>query len=230
MVEGKLALDRGLCNASGRCVACCPERALEIVGLEMAPEEVVAEVLSDKVFYDVSGGGVTFSGGEPLLQSEFVRDVASKLKEQGIHVTVDTAGNVPWHCFEEVLPYTDLFLYDIKFCDASDHQRCTGFDNELILKNARKLAQHGTPIIVRLVIIPGSNDPPQEFQARLDFVRSLEVVTQIDLLPYHRLGVAKYERLGKAYGPGDLGVPDKEHLETLRRLATGQGFLVTVGG
>ena len=104
MVEGALVFDRSLCDACGECVSCCPEQALEIVGLEMAPENVTAEVLSDEVFYQVSGGGVTFSGGEPLLQSEFVGEVARELKEQNIHVAVDTAGNVPWDSFEDVLP------------------------------------------------------------------------------------------------------------------------------
>lgn len=129
-----------------------------------------------------------------------------------------------------MLPFTDLVLYDIKFFNGSDHQRYTGFDNRLILENARKVAEHGTPMIVRLVVIPGSNDSPEEFQARLDFVRSLQVVEQIDLLPYHKLGVAKYARLGKGYVPGELGVPEESHIEALRRLVSDQGFKVTVGG
>jgi pyruvate formate lyase activating enzyme len=230
MVEGALVFDRSLCDACGECVKHCPEGAQEIVGLEMAPEEVTAEVLSDKVFYQVSGGGVTFSGGEPLLQYEFVREVARELKEKNIHVAVDTAGNVPWGSFEEVLPYSDLFLYDIKFFSASEHERYTGVDNRLILENARKLAEHGISMIVRLVVIPGINDSPGEFQARLDFVRSLKVVEQIDLLPYHKLGVAKYARLGKGYVHGELEIPDEACMETLRRLVSDQGFKVTVGG
>ena len=230
MVEGVLVFDRSLCDACGECVKRCPEGALEIVGLEMALEDVITEVLSDKVFYQVSGGGVTFSGGEPLLQSEFVRDVARELKEQNIHVAIDTAGNVPWGSFEDVLPYADLFLYDMKFFSASEHERYTGVDNRLILENAGKMAERGIPMIVRLVVIPGINDSLGEFQGRLDFVKSLDAVEQIDLLPYHKLGVAKYARLGKGYVHGDLEIPDEERMETLRRLVSDQGFKVTVGG
>lgn len=230
MVEGTLVFDRSLCDACGECVSACPEEALEIMGLEMAAEDVTAEVLSDAVFYQVSGGGVTFSGGEPLLQSGFIRDVARDLKEQNIHVAIDTAGNVPWHAFAQVLPFTDLFLYDIKFFSASAHKRYTGVDNRLILANARKMAEHGIPLIVRLVVVPGINDSPQEFQGRLNFVGSLETVTQVDLLPYHKLGMAKYVRLGKGYALDELEIPDEARMETLRQLVSGQGFEVTVGG
>lgn len=230
MVAGALVFDRSLCDACGECVSCCPEQALEIVGVEMAPQDVTREVLRDKVFYQVSGGGVTFSGGEPLLQPEFVRDVARVLKEQNIHVAIDTAGDVLWRYFEEVLPFTNLLLYDIKFINASKHKRFIGVDNRLILENARKLADHGIPMIVRLVIVPGINDSPQEIQARLDFVKSLDAVKQVDLLPYHKLGTAKYSLMGKHYVHAEMDPPDFVHMESLRNLVQDQGFKVTIGG
>lgn len=230
MVENALVFDRGLCDVCGECVGCCPEGALEVVGRKMIAKEAAEEVLRDLVFYQVSGGGVTFSGGEPLLQPEFVGAVAMKLKDNDVHVAIDTAGNVPWDAFEAVMPFTDLILYDIKFDDSALHKQFTGVDNKAIIKNARKIAEHGIPMIVRLVIVPGINDSNEEIQVRVDFVRSLGVVTQIDLLPYHKLGVAKYERLGKGYLHHEMETPDKADLEVLRKQVERQGFQVTIGG
>jgi pyruvate formate lyase activating enzyme len=230
IIEGSLSFDQSMCDACGDCVTCCPEEALEIVGWEVTKEEVLEEVFSDIVFYEVSGGGVTFSGGEPLLQSEFIRDVASEVVEENIHVAIDTAGNVPWRFFEMVLPYTDLFLFDLKFFDHATHKRHTGVDNRLILENALKLAERGIPVIVRLVILPGLNDSYEEIRSRLGFIQELSNVKQVDLLPYHKLGVAKYERLGKMYPQPDLNPPDQGWLDSLSEEFIDKGYTVTVGG
>jgi pyruvate formate lyase activating enzyme len=128
------------------------------------------------------------------------------------------------------LPYTDLLLYDIKFSGALEHKRYTGVDNGLILENARKLAAYGIPMIVRFVVLPGINDHSEEFQARIDFVKSLDAVEQIDLLPYHKLGTAKYSRLGRHYLHDAIEPPHDTHMESLRRRVQDQGFKVTVGG
>lgn len=230
MENDKLQFDRNLCNACGDCVSCCPEQALEIVGKRMLVEEVLDEALRDQVFYQVSGGGVTFSGGEPLLQPEFVSAISKELKASDVHVAIDTAGNVSWDSFELLLPFMDLVLYDIKFIDDSMHERYTGVDNHLILDNARRIAARGVNMIVRLVIVPGLNDSEEELQARIDFVRSLKVVDQIDLLPYHRLGVGKYSRLGKSYLHQGLQSPEELHMGSISNRIREQGFQVTIGG
>jgi pyruvate formate lyase activating enzyme len=225
-----LVIDRNICDACGECISCCPEDVLEIVGNHFNVDELVAEVMKDIVFYQVSGGGITFSGGEPLLQSEFVRDAVRGLKENGIHIVVDTAGNVPWENFAEVLPYTDLLLYDIKFVDGGKHKRFTGVENRLILANARRIAQHKIPMIVRLIILPGLNDSDQEIASRLEFIKELPNVDQVDLLPYHKLGLAKYERLGKVYEHSELSSPDEERMRSLSQIVFDRGFKVTIGG
>jgi pyruvate formate lyase activating enzyme len=230
MVDETLIFDRKLCDACGECVGCCPEGALEVVGNKMEVVEVAEEVLRDIVFYQVSGGGVTFSGGEPLVQPAFVSAVSKQLKTQDVHVAVDTAGNVPWDAFEAVLPFTDLILYDLKLIDRALHEKHTGVGNQVIMENARKLADRGISMIVRLIIVPGINDSSEEIQARVDFVRSLGVVEQIDLLPYHKLGVAKYERLGKGYLHHDLLSPENSYLEKLGGQIQDLGFQVTIGG
>lgn len=230
MVDNTLLFDRTLCDACGECVGCCLEGALEVVGRKMEAMDVAEEAIRDIVFYQVSGGGVTFSGGEPLLQPGFVTAVSKHLKVRDIHVAIDTAGNVPWGSFEAVLPFTDLILYDIKFIDSAMHKQFTGIDNQVILRNARNIAESDIPMIVRMVIVPGINDSREEIQARVDFVRSLQVVEQIDILPYHKLGMAKYERLGKSYLHRDLISPEKSYLEDLGGQIQDQGFQVTIGG
>jgi pyruvate formate lyase activating enzyme len=230
LVDATLDFNRELCDACGDCVSCCPEGALEIVGRGMSLEQVVDEVLRDEVFYQVSEGGVTFSGGEPLLQPGFIGSVTEQLHDKNVHIGIDTAGNVPWDSFEMVLPYTNLFLYDLKFIEGAKHEHFTGVENRMILENAQKIAESGVAMIVRMVIIPGVNDSLEEFRGMTEFVQSLKVVEQIDLLPYHKLGMAKYARLGKSYLHNDLKTPDKAHLEALRKMVEEGGFRVTVGG
>ena len=223
-------VDRQACQANGECVSACPEDALELVGQEIRADDLVGELLKDKVFYDTSGGGVTFSGGEPLYQSGFVCQVAEKLKAQHVHTALDTCGDVSWCRFEEVLEVIDLVLYDIKAADRETHQRLTGRDNDLILANAKMLAMHNIPMHIRLVAVPGLNDSEEEMRQRMEFVMELSSVQQIDLLPYHRYGVGKYARLGLDYPLQGLDEPPAEAVERIRRQLESYGIPVTVGG
>ena len=229
--DGYLLIDRFKCNDCGQCAGECPESALEIAGHFVTIEEVVEDLLKDRVFYQTSGGGVTFSGGEPLWQSGFVAQVAKRIKDEGIHTALDTAGDVTWCRFEEVLPYIDLVLYDIKLVDKNKHRQFTGRDNDFILANLQRLAQQGAPMHIRLVMVPSLNDSLEEVRARMDLVKSLgDSVRQVDILPYHRYGVGKYARLGLDYPLMELEEYTDEQIAEMRALVDSYGLKTTIGG
>jgi pyruvate formate lyase activating enzyme len=228
--DGFVLVDYQKCNGCGECAQACPQSALELVGKFVTVEQLVKEVLKDRIFYQTSAGGVTFSGGEPLWQAGFVAQVACKLKEEGVHTALDTAGYVGWCHFEEVLPFIDLVLYDIKAADHDLHRQLTGQENDIIIMNAQLLAQHGIPLHVRLVLIPGLNDSPQEIRARMQIVSELKSVCQVDLLPYHRYGAGKYARLGLDYPLADLPEYSNEQLAEITDLVKSFGFKTTIGG
>ncbi|MCL1812108.1 MAG: radical SAM protein [Treponema sp.] len=202
----------------------------ETIGQTITPQELVQKLVRDKVFYDQSGGGVTFSGGEPALQSEFTAETAALLKKENIRIALDTAGNVPWEMLQTAAENADLILYDIKAFDEEIHRRCTGVSNSLILKNAERLASMNKSICIRLILVPAYNDG-DDFKNRLDFVQSLgKAICQVDILPMHRLGAGKYKA---------LGIPDPmEGAKDCPKEITGEavaeaerrGFTVTVGG
>ncbi|HEY46955.1 MAG: hypothetical protein AMJ88_02820 [Anaerolineae bacterium SM23_ 63] len=222
-------INRTLCTVCGVCVEVCPAGAYQLIGRSMSVNELVLELVKDRVFYEVSGGGVTFSGGEPSLQYRFVRRVAQELKGDQIHIALDTCGNVPWENLQELLDVIDLVLYDIKFADNDKHTRYTGTSNEVLKQNAKKLSAAGVPLIIRLPLLPGINDSMEEIKEMVTFIEGLDTVKQVDILPYHKLGIGKYIMLGKEYRLGTLEPPDRKHLEKLRDLIQAQGFTVTTG-
>jgi len=228
--DGFIRVDRALCDGCGACVPVCPQGALELIGKLMGVDEVLQELLKDRVFYQTSGGGVTFSGGEPLLQSGFVARCAARLQAEQVHVALDTAGYVTWSRFEEVLPVIDLVLFDLKFADPQQHRLYTGRDNELILANLRLLAQHEVPLFVRLVMVPGINDSQPQIRARMDLLAGLGNVQQVDILAYHRFGEGKYARLGLDYPLAGLQEYPAERLQEIRALVESYGIPVTLGG
>ncbi len=229
--DGYILIDRAKCDGCGKCVDACPESALELAGRFATVDEVVTDLLKDRVFYETSGGGVTFSGGEPLWQSGFLAQVAKRLKAEDIHTALDTAGDVTWCRFEEVLPYIDLVLYDIKLVDNEKHRMATGRDNDLILANAQLLARQGVPMHIRLVMVPGINDSPKEISSRMEFVKALGgSVQQVDILPYHRYGAGKYARLGLDYPLMDLPEYTDDEIDDFHRMIEGYGLKTTIGG
>ena len=193
---------------------CCLYNAKEICGKEYTPQEVFEIICKDKLFYDTSGGGVTFSGGECMLQIDFLCEILKKCKENGIHTAVDTAGNVCWESFEKILPYTDLFLYDIKVMNEEKHKEYTGVKNDLILENLKKLLEADIPVWVRIPVVCGVNDSEEEMKRIGDFFEKNGYPQKIELLPYHAMGDGKYQALGRK--AQEFDTPKSEKIEKLK--------------
>ncbi len=208
--------DLEICELCGKCVLFCPNDAREICGKEYRIDEVLKEVLKDKAFYDTSGGGVTFSGGECMLQIDFLEEILKECKKNGIHTAVDTAGHVPYERFEQILPYTDLFLYDVKCFDSEKHRQYTGVGNELILANLKRLLKIDKSVWVRIPIITDFNDTKDEMVKLKDFLNSARAPEKIELLPYHAMGEHKYGALGKE--AQTFPVPSEEKMMQLKKI------------
>jgi len=223
-------IDRDACDNLEECAVACYYDAYEQVGKTISAEDLAAVLLRDKVFYDQSGGGVTYSGGEAALQSVFFIEVTRRLKEAGIHVTLDTAGYLPWERLGNLAADVDLVLYDIKVMDRAVHKRYTGVDNRLILDNAVRLADMGKKMIIRMILVPGVNDSEEEIVGRLKFARSLGRDVRVDILKYHRLGSGKYASLGMIeMMEGTPECPDTT-ADYAADVAANMGIAVTIGG
>ncbi len=206
------------CDLCGRCALFCPNDAREICGKEYTVDEILREVMKDRTFYANSGGGVTFSGGECMLQIDFLEQLLKKCKENALHTAVDTAGYVSYASFERILPYADMFLYDVKCADADRHKRYTGVSNELILSNLEKLLSAGARVWVRIPVIGGVNDTVEEMEAIRDRLRLCVPPERVELLPYHAMGEHKYAAIGRDVV--SFSVPDEEKMRQLRAVFT----------
>ena len=226
---GRVVLNRAQCIACFQCVENCPYEALKLSGKEMTAAEAFKEVMKDKVFYQQSGGGVTISGGEPLMQIDFTAELLAMVKKEEVGTCIETAGNVSWSCFEKVLPFTDLFLYDVKFLDSKLHEEWTGCDNELIRSNLRKLAETDKEIIVRIPLIPDVNDG-REFRNIVDNIAEIKKIKEIHILPFHQLGSSKYDQMGMDYAMKDHREDNEEMVRECEQYAIHKGFRVSVGG
>ncbi len=195
------------CDFCGQCAICCPHDARQVCGKEYTEEELITEILKDKAFFTASGGGVTFSGGECMLQIDFLANMLKLCKENGIHTAVDTAGCVPWESFERVIPYTDMFLYDVKAYTDELHIEGVGVSNKLILENLTKLSLcFKGNILVRTPVMVGYNASDEEIGKIAAFVKEIGI-KNVELMPYHKMGEHKYAALGmdcRTYGvPSD---------------------------
>ena len=224
-----IKLDMEKCDRCGECANVCPTVAMERLGKEMTVEQLMKEVSKDQPFYEESHGGVTFSGGEPLSQNEFVLEALKACKAKGYHTTVDTSGFVPQRVVEAVAPYVDLFLYDIKHLDNDQHEKYMRAPNEPILRNLRWLAEHQANIWIRVPLIPGINDAPDHIRRIGELMRELGL-KEIYLLPYHKMAQAKYKRLRLPYTLGFLEDPTEEEIEPLAEILRKQGLNVHIGG
>ena len=194
--DGSLQVDRSKCNTCAECVAACPQHALEISSRYVTVDELVAELKRALNGRQSACDCVIFNGGEPLWQAGFTAQVAQKIKEQGLRTVLETSGEAGWCRFEEVLPYIDQVVYEIKAADYSLHCQLTGRGNDLVLANAHLLAERGIPMHIRLPFVPGLNDNPQEIRERIRIVSELKSVQQIILTPYRQTEIANYSQLG----------------------------------
>ena len=206
----------GECNKTEFVADDCLGEARIVYGRTVTVDELLPLLLEDRDFYDNSGGGVTLSGGECLMQADFCAELLKRLKENGIHTAVDTAGHVPYERCEKILPYTDLFLYDVKCFDSEKHRRYTGGGNELILENLKKLLTSGTHVWIRIPIIDALNDTIEEMQKIKEYLFSCGTPKKIELLPYHAMGEHKYVALGKE--EPRFSVPSEEKMRQLKNI------------
>lgn len=221
---------RACCLVCGACVEACPADGRRLVGRSLTVPELVAEVARDRVFFEESGGGVTFSGGEPLSQFDFLHAGAGACRERGLHVVVDTCGQAPRRQFEELSPLVDVFLYDLKSLDDTKHRRFCGVSNRLILDNLRWLSTNHGNLWLRIPLIPGVNDEPAELAAMAACAAELTGVRQVNLLPYHGVGAGKRERLGAVSHGASFRNPLPETLSGAGEVFRQVGLKVHVGG
>lgn len=227
---GNLRVDRSRCNLCGACVEVCPSGALKIIGDAMTVDEVYAVIEKDRIFYEKSGGGVTFSGGEPLGQIDFLIGLLDRVKEAGIHTAVETSGYAEWTVFEKMKEKVDLFLYDLKILDEVKHRDIIRVENRVILDNLQKLVKEGVNVVVRIPVIPELTHNGYNIENILKFVSSLEKIKSIHLLPYHKLGKSKYKHSGRDYELESIEPPDGSEMEKLAEKARQFGLDCIIGG
>ena len=225
--DGAHLLNHELCTACGECVDACLSGALEYHGREVPAEEAAAAVLEDRTFYAYSGGGCTISGGEPLRQAEFCAEVFEVLRDEGIHRAIDTSGAVEWESFRAVLPYTDMFLYDVKHTDDGLHRQHTGSSSLVILDNLRRLSESGVPIEIRIPTIPGFNVDERSMAAMGKLLSGLPNIVGVRLLPYH-LARSKYEKVGRPDTMPHVTPPDADTMAGAAAILRGYGLETVV--
>ena len=228
MIAGELVYQRDRCTQCGQCMEACYANALFLYGRTVSVGEVMAELRQDEDFYRASGGGITLSGGEPMLQAAFSTAVLRQCKLEGFHTALDTCGNIPWVVLESALPYTDLVLYDLKHLDPAQHRRYTGASNTLLLDNLRRLDQQHVPLEIRIPLVPTINDG-ENLNAVGAFLQSFDQQVCVRLLPYHRLAGSKYQRLGRENHMPVVEPPCDEQMQAAAEQLKTWGCQVVIG-
>ncbi len=208
--SGTHILEREKCSRCGKCADVCPTGAIEAVGTVMSAQEVMGEVMKDRIFYESSGGGITLSGGEPMLRFDFAYEILALAKENGINTCMETCGFAPAEEYAKIAPLVDIFLFDCKETDDLRHREYTGASNKTILENLRMLDAMGARIILRCPIIPTLNDRDEHLAAIAEIANSLKSIIEIDIEPYHPLGASKSRLLGTDYPLSELTFPSEE--------------------
>jgi len=230
LVENRPVTDVEKCVVCGRCVDVCPAGARQIIGRKTTVSEVMGEVERDVIFYDQSGGGVTFSGGEPLMQPDFLLVLLDQCRTLSIHTAVDTSCYAEPEITESVAERADLFLCDLKHMDNEMHERFTGVGNNLILENIRRISQTDKNIVIRIPVIPGFNDETANIEATGKFVASLPGVGRIDILPFNRGGIDKSSRLMGEIKSMRVETPDENQMSEIAENLKKYVFEVNIGG
>jgi pyruvate formate lyase activating enzyme len=211
-------VNREICNNCGKCAQVCYTEAIRLLGQEMTIEALLSEVKKDTIAYKHSQGGITISGGEPLLDPGFTLELLQAFKEENISVGVDTCGHVPWTNIEKVLPCIDFFLWDIKHMDDQKHREFTGASNKLTLSNLRSVSERNVPLYIRVPVIPGYNDSEDNIRATCEFVCELSSLVEVNLLPLHHLGKARYDALDRDYPITEVPLIPDDVLQNIKRL------------
>ncbi len=226
-----IVTDAELCNLCGACADVCPTKATEISGQIMSKEEVFTKIENERIFFDQSGGGVTFSGGEPLQHADYLIEMLDECGARGIHRTVDTTGLTKTEILLKVARSTDHFLYDLKLMDSSKHKAWTGVPNEQILENLQTLSATGAKINIRIPLIKGVNADEENIRATAAFVANLAgEKKRVNLLPYHNIAARKYQKLGGDYNPGSMETPSKTEQERCVKIFAEHGLEAIIGG
>ena len=215
MTDGRHTFDRSLCRACGQCERLCAGKANHLFGQRATAAELLPQLLLDKPFFDRTGGGITVSGGEPLLQADFLTELLPLLKAKGVHTAVDTSLAVPTALLDKVIPHAQLFLCDLKAIDADLHKRLTGLSNQQILKNFRRLEAANVPVEIRVPVIPGQNDG--EIPAMCQFISTLKNVIAVKALGYHDYARSKYAALGLDYSLAETLPPAPEEVARIQQ-------------
>lgn len=222
-------VDKTNCDECGECARACKATALYICGTDYTIDEVMHRIERDKPFYEESDGGVTISGGECLCQPAFTTELLRRCKEIGVHTAVDTTGYVPWDIIEAILDYTDLFLYDLKCMDSKLHEQVIGVPNERILENAKRIAEAGGKLWIRIPFMPMFNDSEEHFEMYGEFLKEIgDAVVCVQILPYHKMGVSKHQRLLRDEEVFVAEVPSDELVEVRRAQLESYGLVVRV--
>ncbi|GAA0675499.1 pyruvate formate lyase activating enzyme [Clostridium cadaveris] len=228
--EGMIHFNKILCKNCGECCEVCPTGARTIVGEYKNSETLLKEIEKDKVFYDESDGGVTFSGGEPLSQEKFLEEILKRCKEAGIHTTVDTSGYGSENTIRSITPYVDLFLYDLKSMNDFVHKKYTGVSNKRILENLKLIGELGGKIFIRIPLITGINDSKEDIYSFIKFIKNIDGILQVNILPYHNISQEKYLRLRREYQCENVKEPTSEGLEEIKSMFENEGFKTVIGG
>lgn len=225
-----IKINENKCSKCMLCVDNCYATALKVYGKNLTIDEIVSKCMEDKLFYETSNGGVTLSGGEPLFQFESAHEILSRLKSKGIHTAIETTGYVSNENIKKIMDYVDLFLFDIKAVNIDKHKRLTGVDNHIIHDNLRYLDEHNKNIIIRVPVIPSLNDSKDDMLNIINFVKNLKNKHQVNLLPYHRLGLYKYEVLKRDYELKDITPPKDDYMNSILKMFKENDIECQVGG
>jgi pyruvate formate lyase activating enzyme len=225
-----ITTEKQKCQSCGLCAKTCPSEARELIGRTVAPEQLLEIVKKDIPFYDASGGGVTFSGGEPLQQPEFLIECLKLCAEAGVHRAVDTSGFATHAVIERVARETSLFLYDLKIMDSTKHKRFTGQTNHQILSNLKYLARSGVPVVIRMPLIPGINDDQENIDLLSRFIRALPKTIPVQILPYHGGQEIKYRRLNMVIQAQNIPIHSQKALLQVKKRMESYGLRVQIGG